>query len=201
MFKAAIDEELKQISIEEMAHEPEAISRIDLPKGANVIGSMLVLTVKRLPNGDIDKYKARLVALGNHQKASSYDLITSGTVRGSTVKLLVSLQAKTQAVSMVLDIKGAYLKSMIKDPEKEKLYLRYPDGRIFKLLKYIYGLKQAGYEWQQNVTGVLKKLGYKQSAIDPLVFSKHVGKQWIIMCIHVDDFYVVSSQQGLLDTL
>ena len=47
---------------------------------------------------------------------------------------------------MVLDIKGAYLKSTIKDPDKEKLYLRYPDGRTFKLLKYIYGLKQAGYE-------------------------------------------------------
>ena len=90
---------------------------------------------------------------------------------------------------------------MIKDLDKEKLYLRYPVGRIFKLLKYIYGLKQAGYEWQQNIIGVLKKLGYKQSAIDPLVFSKHVGEQWIIMCIHIDDFYVVSSQQGLLDIL
>jgi hypothetical protein len=31
---------------------------------------------------------------------------------------------------MVLDIKGAYLKSVIADPEKEKLYIRYPDGKI-----------------------------------------------------------------------
>jgi len=40
---------------------------------------------------------------------------------------------------MVLDIKGAYLKSVIADPNKEKLYIRYPDGKIYELLKYIYG--------------------------------------------------------------
>ena len=102
---------------------------------------------------------------------------------------------------MVLDIKGAYLKYSIKDPDKEKLYIRYPDGKIYKLLKYIYGLKQAGYEWQQNITGELIRLGYKQSPTDPLVFSRHTGKKWIIMCIHVDDFYVVSSHKELLQVL
>ena len=76
--------------------------------------------------------------LGNRQKDSSYDNIKSGTVRNSTVKLLISLQAKTRGVSMVLDIKGAYLKSVIKDPNKEKLFIRYPDGKIYKLLKYIW---------------------------------------------------------------
>ena len=115
--------------------------------------------------------------------------------------MLVSLQAKTNAFSMVLDVKGAYLKSVIKEPNKEKLYLRYPDGRVFKLLKYIYGLKQAGYEWQQNITGTLRSLGYKQSVHDPLLFSKHDKGKWIIMCIHVDDFYVVASHKELLDIL
>jgi hypothetical protein len=159
------------------------------------------MTVKRRPDGTIDKYKARLVAFENHQKASSYEQVKAGTVRGSTVKMLVSLQAKTRACSMVLDVKGAYLKSIIKEPNKEKLYLRYPDGRIFKLLKYIYGLKQAGYEWQQNITGTLRSLGYNQSIHDPLLFSKHTKGRWIIMCIHVDDFYVVASHKELMDTL
>jgi hypothetical protein len=77
---------------------------------------------------------------------------------------------------MVLDIKGAYLKSVIKDPNKEKLFIRYPDGKIYKLLKYIYGLKQAGYEWQKNITAELLRLEYKQSNTDPLVFSRHTSK-------------------------
>jgi hypothetical protein len=146
LFEKAIKAELRQIQHEEKAHELNVISRAELPKGANVIGSMMILSVKRKPDGTIDKYKARLVMLGNLQKGASYDQIKAGTVRNSTVKLLISLQAKTQGVSMVLDIKGAYLKSVIADPEKEKLYIRYPDGKTYKLLKYIYGLKQAGYE-------------------------------------------------------
>jgi hypothetical protein len=129
---------LKQIREDEKAHEPNETMHVNLPKGANVIGSMMILSVKRKPNGKIDKYKARLVMLGNRQKDSSYDNIKSGTVRNSTVKLLISLQAKTRGVSMVLDIKGAYLKSVIKDPNKEKLFIRYPDGKIYKLLKYIW---------------------------------------------------------------
>ena len=102
---------------------------------------------------------------------------------------------------MVLDIKGAYLKSTIVDPNKEKLYIRYPNGKIYKLLKYVYGLKQAGYEWQRNITGELLRLGYSQSPTDPLVFSRHHHKKWIIMCIHVDDFYVVASHSNLLQDL
>jgi hypothetical protein len=162
---------------------------------------MMILSVKRKPDGSIDKYKARLVMLGNLQKENSYEKIKAGTVRNSTVKLLISLQAKTKGVSMVLDVKGAYLKSAISDPDKERLYIRYPDGKIYKLLKYVYGLKQAGYEWQRNITGELVRLGYKQSPTDPLVFSKHERKKWIIMCIHVDDFYAVSSHPDLLKDL
>jgi hypothetical protein len=200
-FEEAIKAEMHQIRNEEKAHESKAVSHADLPKGANVIGSMMILSVKRKPDGTIDKYKARLVMLGNLQKGASYDQIKAGTVRNSTVKLLISLQAKIKGVSMVLDIKGAYLKSAIADPEKEKLYIRYPDGRIYKLLKYVYGLKQAGYEWQKNITGELVRLGYRQSPTDPLVFSRHTGKSWIIMCIHVDDFYVVASKPDLLNEL
>jgi len=34
---------------------------------------------------------------------------------------------------MVLDVKGAYLKTQIDDIKREKLYLKLPDGNIVKL--------------------------------------------------------------------
>jgi hypothetical protein len=114
--------------------------------------------------------------------------------------MLMSIQTKTGGKSMVLDVKGAYLKSHIREELDERLYLILPDGRKVKLLKYIYGLKQAGYEWEQNVTKVLLKLGYKQSKRDTRAFSKWVCDDYIIMSTHVDKFYVVSSKQSLLDT-
>jgi len=174
----------------------------DVPDGATIVGSMMVLTIKRDPTrpGEIDKYKARLVALGNQQDPSTYDAIKSGTARSASVKLLLALQAKLGSFSVVMDVKGAYLKSKVKE-ESKQVYLRLPNKKIVKLKKYLYGLKQAGYEWQQNITECLLRLGYVRSVADPLIFSRWNGENYIIMCIHVDDFYVISSKPIYLKEL
>ena len=185
MWEEAIDKEYQQMIDEGVFEE----NKEKFKKGANIIGSMIVLTIKRNQDGSIDKYKARLVCLGNQQDESSYDCIKSGTARAATVKMLISLQAKTGVASMVLDVKGAYLKSHVREDIDEKLYVRLPDNRIMKLKKYLYGLKQAGFEWEKNVTACLIAAGYQQSEADPRTFSRWQGKRYIIMCIHVDDFF------------
>ena len=173
-----------------------------LPPGANLIGTMWVLKIKRnRSTGAIEQYKARLVALGNQQDESSYDQIKSNTVRGSSVKMIMSIQAITGAFAMVLDVKGAYLKSEVPDNSTEMLYIRFPNGKIYKLQKYLYGLKQAGFKWQENVTGVLIREGYSQSEADPMVFSKWVNGEFITMTLHVDDFYVISTDEAMLKKL
>jgi len=181
MLQQAISEELQQMEDEDVF---EYVSKGDIPYDANIIGSMFTLTIKRNPNtGQIDKYKARLVALGNHQSPESYSKIKSMTARSASVKLLIALQAKTGAQSMVLDVKGAYLKSEINMEKNEKLHLRLPNGRLVKLKKYLYGLKQAGAEWQDNITATLVSNGY-QPSVDPLIFSKWSDDNFIIMSVH-----------------
>ena len=191
-FEKAIQAEYQQMFDDEV-YTKKSVKYKELPKDANLLGTMFTLTVKRNPStGAIEKYKARLVALGNQQKESSYDQIKSLTARGSSVKMLIAIQAATNAYSMVLDVKRAYLKSEIDEMKNEKLYIRLPNGNIKKLQRYLYGLKQAGKEWQDNITG------YK-ATIDPLVFTKRKGKDYISMSIHVDDFYVISTKQSMLD--
>jgi hypothetical protein len=166
--------------------------------GIKVIGSMLVLTVKRKPDGSIDKYKARLVALGNQQSANQYDAISSLFARSATVKLLIAIQAELGAKSCVMDVKGAYLKSACKGKD---LYLRVMD-KTYKLKKYLYGLKQAGRKWNELLSETLIKLGYKQSEYDPsLFFLVHDDGTYVYMCIHVGDFDVIASDQTLIDQL
>jgi hypothetical protein len=62
-------------------------------------------------------------------------------------------------------------------------------------------LKQAGFEWSETLSKVLKHHGYLQSVYDPCLFYKRKGKDYIVMSIHVDDFYVISTQQRLIDKL
>ena len=35
---------------------------------SNIVGCMLIFTIKRLPNGAVDRFKARFVAKGFHQR-------------------------------------------------------------------------------------------------------------------------------------
>lgn len=199
MFQAAIDSELQQMVDEGVMDEMIHYQRKECH---NLLGTMMVLQIKRHQDGTIDKYKARLVALGNQQTPSSYHDIRSGTARSATVKLLMSIQAKKGCASMVLDVKGAYLKSPIVEEKNEHLYLRLLDGRIMKLKKYLYGLKQAGYEWENNVTACLIENGYTRCISDPRAFTKKLDQgEFINMCIHVDDFFVIASSTKLLTDL
>ena len=100
-FKKVIDDEMDQLR-KEGVYDGTYVKVKDLPSDVNLVGSMFTLVVKRDPmTGAIIKYKARLVALGNQQQESSYDAISSQTARGASVKLLIALQAKLQAYSMV----------------------------------------------------------------------------------------------------
>jgi hypothetical protein len=56
------------------------------------------------------------------------------------------VETENEIIDVNLHIKMPKVYTNIKDWNKEKLFLRYPDGRIFKLRKYLYGLKEAGYE-------------------------------------------------------
>jgi hypothetical protein len=89
---------------------------------------------------------------------------------------------------MSIDVTGAYLKSEIQKDLNEKLVIKLFNGEYAVLNKYLYGLKQAGLQWQNNVTNFLKELDFKPTS-DPLLFIKRPNKtDFIIISLHFDDF-------------
>ena len=102
-FEEAIRKEMEQMKEEGVFGADLNIEDVKR-SGYKIIGTMIILTVKRLPDGTIDKYKARLVALGNQQKADQYAEISSPTARSASVKCLIALQAKTNAKSCAMDV-------------------------------------------------------------------------------------------------
>ena len=70
-----------------------------------------------------------------------------------------------------------------------------------KLKKYLYGLKQAGFEWEKNVTDCLTAVGYLQLEVDLHTFSRWEGEIYAVMCFHIDDFFIMSSNKGMMDNL
>ena len=138
-----MDEELQGF------HKQNVISPIkDSPANPKIIESKWVFDIKVKVDGTIDKYKARLVAKGYKQiQGVHYFDKTAPVAKLNSVKLLLSITAINQLELHQMDVKQAFLIPKL----KEELYIRMPDGKVCKLNKTIYGLKQSAYEWNNEV--------------------------------------------------
>ena len=63
------------------------------------------------------------------------------------------------------------------------------------LKKSLYGLKQASYNWFENLKGVLQKRGFELSQIDPCVF---ISKNMIVL-VYFDDCILLAKDNSTID--
>jgi len=105
-----------------------------------------VIKVKRGPNGEFLSYRVRIVAGGHRQ------------IKGINCTETFSAAAKMPTVRVVLNAKL-----------KETIYMKPPrgvlkkgqEGKVLKLKKGLYGLKQAGRGWYQEMSRVfMDEMGF-----------------------------------------
>ena len=69
-------------------------------------------------------------------------------------------------------------------------------GHVVRLNKSLYGLKQAGREWNALLSATLKGLGFTQHLADPCIFRLMEGSSVkVILAVHVDDMIVVRTKK------
>jgi Reverse transcriptase (RNA-dependent DNA polymerase) len=66
------------------------------PKNVRVLPSKVVLKTKRAPDGSVDRYKSRLVAMGGLQKEPDYDETFNPVVNFATVGTALTLAVYDQ---------------------------------------------------------------------------------------------------------
>ena len=75
-------------------HTWDMVLASSMPPRANLLRCHYVFTVKRLSDGSIDKFKARLVADGNTQKYGvDFDRVFATVVKTSTIRLVLAIAA------------------------------------------------------------------------------------------------------------
>lgn len=169
------------------------------PQNAKVIGNRWVFSVKKNSDGQVIRYKSRLVAQGFLQcKGQSYDETFSPVVNFSLVRLFFSvLVAYMKWSHRQLDIKCAYLYA----PLSDTVYMRQPQGFIdpkkphyvCRLKKAIYGLHQSGREWFYEISSKLLNVGFEEISWANCVFTyrKHV-----MLLLYVDDIVIFGKTEG-----
>ena len=100
-----------------------------------------------------------------------------------------------------MDIKGAYLNGILKEKVDMKQPKGYDDGtgRICQLIKTLYGLKQAGREWNHEFDSKMRKCGYARLQSDPYVYMWHIGEDFAIIAVWVDDLLIFATTIDLQD--
>jgi hypothetical protein len=70
---------------------------------------------------------------------------------------------------------------------------------VLKLMKNIYGLKQAGRLLHQMLSDKLRELKYEQSNVDMCIYHKIMKSALILVGVYVDDLLVTSNEANLID--
>ncbi|CAI7934593.1 unnamed protein product [Closterium sp. NIES-54] len=94
-----------------------------------------------------------------------------------------------------MDISTAFLNGIL----EEDVYMTQPPGyedgtgRVCKLKKSIYGLKQVPRCWYEKLAAVLEEMGFRTSSCDESLLLKREGEKLVMLLIYVDDIILFSS--------
>jgi len=188
---------LKDMGVSEYATVEEFESEED----AKIIGSTWVDTDRGTPESP--DVRSRLCGQ-EFAKGDPRDDIFAATPPLLGAKFLASRCAtRTQAGwtrrLMVLDVRRAFLYGRT----RRRIYMRLPKederygtpGLLWRLVKAIYGTRDAPAIWQQEVRKVMESLGFTGSKSNPGIYW-HSGRD-IFVDVHVDDFLCCADRHQL----
>jgi hypothetical protein len=174
---------------------------VPLPEVVKPVTSRWVTTDKYGPDGNITKYKARLVARGFQQEEGiDYDKTFASVVKPASTRILLALAAILHWYIHQGDVKTAFLNSDLDKPVymRAPRDIKLPRGYCLLLIKALYGLRQSPRAWYQKLRDTLISWGWRMSAYDPCVFIN--DSTGLILEVHVDDINVMGKDlQAILD--
>lgn len=166
----------------------------ELPPGKKALGSKWVFRIKLHADGTIERYKARLVVLGNNQtEGEDYSETYAPVAKMTTVRMFLDLVAKRNYEVHQMDVHNAFLHGDL----KEEVYMRLPLGfrsssetRVCRLRKSLYGLKQAPRCWFAKLTTALTEFGFVQTRADYSLFVYLKNGTALRVLVYVDDLII-----------
>ena len=178
----------------------------EVPHGTKVMNCVFSYKVKTDSEGNETQCKARLNCDGRYQSESTYSETFAPTSRFTNIRAMCALAAQEDLRLYQFDVKSAFL-----IPEcKEEIYIRLPgqyslpDGKVLRLRKMLYGLKNSAFAWNEHFTKWMKDHGFTNVDGDGVTFVKienqrNGSSNKLIVGMHVDDGIVCASSKEIYE--
>lgn len=188
----AMKEEINQIQ------QNKTWSIIKRPRIGNVIGSKWVFKIKHNSAGEIEQFKARLVAQ-SHKQIEGIDFFDtySPVIKRKTIRLIMALAVENGWDLRLVDVATAYLNSFL----EEDVYMEQPPFSeekdvvefVCNLNKSLYGLHQSGRAWNTYLDTQLKRVELQQCVTEPCVHRK----KDLLVGLYVDDALMTGTSTAI----
>ena len=161
-----------------------------------------VFRIKRSPDGEITKFKARYCVRGDLEEGEPETY--APVVAWSSVRLFLVLSLTLNWETCSIDFSSAFVQARLASP----VWIHMPRGfksdqqnggrrTCLRLVKSLYGLSVAPRLWFEHIREALLKQGLKQSATD----SCFLYSSTIMIVLYVDDLGIAYSNKKDLEKL
>lgn len=193
-WKNALAHEVRQIL------DRDTWKIVDRPLEKTIVGSRFVLTNKLDTGGKVNRRKARLVAKSFNQRPGiDFEQSYAPVARLESLRLLVAISVYLKMTIRQVDVVTAYLNSHLDKPvymevpneltsilrlivrgDGERSSIRNKathmlnnlqgENKVCLLKRALYGLCQAGRQWNIHLDRIIKKLDLTPTAADPCLY-------------------------------
>jgi transposase InsO family protein len=180
---------------------------VELPADREPIGCRWVFRIKKLADGRVDRYKARVVAQGFSQVFGvDYQDTFAPVAKLTSMRAVLAMAAIEDLEVHQMDVAAAYLNGDL----EEEIYMRQPEGfeehgkahLVCRLRKSIYGLKQAGRAWYTKFSRSLTaNLGFTRIDEDHSIFVRETHLGLVTLLVYVDDLLLIAKSRIAVDDL
>jgi hypothetical protein len=202
-----------QKEINTLVNDKDAWDVVAREPWMNVLPSTWAFKCKRYPDGTVRKLKSRFCVRGDKQvEGVDFFDTFAPVVNWTTVRLMLILSIVLGLSTRQVDYTAAFVHAPIdKDPdwdsltpteqERRGIYVEMPrgfsePGKVLKLKRLLYGLKQSPRNFFQFLKGKLEGIGFTSATdVDPCLFVSDK----VICLVYVDDTLFYSPKPEYID--
>jgi hypothetical protein len=171
-----------------------------------VISGKWVFKHKLRSDGTLERYKARWVVCGFHQRPGvDFGETFTPIVKTATIRTVLTVVATKRWPAHLLDVSNAFLHGNL----TERVYCQQPTGfadpqrpnAICLLSRSLYGLRQAPRAWFTRFVEFVTSIGFTQTRSDSSLFMLRTGTDMAYLLLYIDDMILSASSTSLLQQI